>query len=1338
MPLFDDLEQKYGLPPNAVGNINKLNNTINPNGGGLFGDLQQKYGSRQQPKTQQPQQPTHYQGEIINKSPLTNLQRGILQTPEDVEGKKNILRNMGFEPLEDKDGNLLVRSGDKVYRVDEKGISIGDLAELFGQGLTTIAGVGGAVVGGIAGSVVPGVGTAAGAFGGAAVGGSIAAGIAEWASQKIGQRAGSQEETQVSDILEEAAFGALNSIGGFGGSTLAKLGIRTASQSAKEAAEIAAREVLKRGGSKVTAKLTAQHIIESDLRKTFGGRILSEATEGAIGGGLQSGGITLYETGDPVQALKAAGLGVGLGGIIGGGVGVTPLSRLGYKNTQEIEDIANRSLTKQLQSLRSGQSRATIKEIEDILTDVSATDAEKTLARELLDTYKAKPQIGPEPTYRPIDEDVIDTGLPRISEDTPYQRIETPTKELYRASATPFDKTKVGEFGISLTSDRKFAETMSAEGIVRESGDLPGVKSEPGQQTVETLYLSKNAKVVEGTDLPKSVQNAKNFTKAAAKYAKENNIDAIHTVSGGIDETRVYNPDMLSSTEPRLVTLLSEDSTPIIKRGAQTPESRKPVEEGLPVIKKEGVLSEEELVRDERLPIIKEGELTPEEKLPIVDYGPTEEGEVDLDDYMKKLGIEKTRTLAEENSTTNKFVDWIMTPFDSITNPNNPTTRLGRTISSAIGRLGSIISSVDEVGKKLFKDLTEIIKVTARFNVAAKKALNVFGKTRAKMSKFEYEQWVWAMQQNNAENPDRIFKIDDIKSKLLTTTLQRQATDEWFEVTKYISESQTGRLFKDAQGNISRVAKEPSVFFPIRALADDNDDVYRDALQKQMKKLMDNGMSENEARFKAESQLEHRSFVGAGEARKKHYSSFQAMVDAGVNTDIMSVGEKWIAANSRPGALLEVVGKQAKYLEGADDLSADALANKYMAEMVGELQKGIDKWVISKKMGRNEAIALSKLLKSQIDVVLNGKQIGETVKQLRSIMAFRLSLSAIKNVFQPLFLSMENDMPSMWKGLRVAYAIDGEARLAKTDPELYKMFKTPEGYTTKAGSGVEEITEGVLDSADDTMMTKVLNFILKPLRWTEERNRIAASISGANYARTLRDSVNNASTSPKQRRDSARRLGLLINRDIDMNTKVVFSEDDYMNAAYNNTKATQFGYDPLQLPWFANTPAGTLGFQFKSFAYNQTALLWRNTVDEVRSGNIGRASRNFFFLAAIMGTGGEVARAMDNILYGDPDETDQNIIERWIENIAMIGSFGLLTDALRTPDGKTLVLNYLAGPTGSALAQTWDLGRSILSSDGLGDTLEDTFNFALKQTGGAGRVVRGALEGESGIGKILR
>ena len=1238
-----------------------------------------------------------YAGPVVNESPLTKTQRFALSTPEDVEGKKNILRTFGFEPLQDKDGNLLVRSGDKVYNVDEKGFSLGDIAELFGQGLTTAAGVGGAVVGGIAGTAVaPGIGTLAGAAGGGAIG----AGLAEWIGQKIGQRAGSKEETQVSDIIEEAAFGALNSIGGFGGSTAAKLGIRSVSTAAKEAAEIVAREAIEKGSSRIAAKLAAQQIIESDLRRTLGGRIISEATEGAIGGAVQSGAGTLYETGDVGEALKAGALGFGIGSIIGGGVGVTPLSRLGYKTTSEIQDIANRGFGRSIRNLRTGQSRATIKEIEEMIERSSATAAEKQTAREILQTYKPKAEDPVEFTYKPIEEGAVDTGLPKVQLDS---EIQTPR-----------------------ITDERVGDIVVIKG--KPSGDNPHggqlgriIRTEDGQLIVDVEGVNRK----DGTGI--------RFNEDAVKPYKDKTVEGV--VSPADTKNKVFYPQskeawlkefvQQSTEEPRIIPLPeAEGDIPTIKRGAPSPTERQAFEEGLPTVREGEPIPEEAVTPDERLPIIKEGD----ENLPIIDYGPTEEGEVDLDDFIKKLGIEST-TSSEVNTPSNKFVDWIMTPFDNIINPDDAGTRIGRSISRSLGRLGNIIAGIPNIGKRMFNDLREITKVSDRFNIAAKKALNKFAKTKARMTQWEYEQFWMALQQNNAANPDRIFDKEEIKSKLLTTTLQRQAADEWFEVTRDMSAAQAGRLFKDASGNINRVAQTPSLFAPIRRTADDSDDAYREALDKQIKKLTTGGMSENEARAKAARQLEHTTLVGAGEARKKHYSSFKNAQDAGVDTDLISVGEKWIAANSRKSAMLDVFGKQGKYLgKETEDMTTEEISEKYINDMIGEMQLEVDKWVSSKKMDRDEAIALSKLLNSQINVVLKGKQLGSTIKDIRRAMSFRLSLSAIKNVFQLLFLSLENDMPSLWRGLRAAYL---PGSFGKVDPELANMFKTPEGFTTKAGSGVEEITEGVLDEADDGVMVKALNFILKPLRWTEEKNRIASSVAGATWSRTLRDAVNDTSLNVRQRQDAARRLGLLLDRDIDINQKVVLDEKDYMNAAYNNTKETQFGYDPLRLPWWTNTPAGTLAFQFKSFAYNQTAFLWRNTVDEVRYGNYGRATRNFVMLASIMGVAGEVARAMDNILYGQPDETDQNIVNRWLENVANVGSFGLLTDALRSTDGKSMVINSALGPVGTAAAQSYDLGKSILTSDDPGETLEDTFNFALKQAGGAGRVVRGFTEGKS-------
>ena len=153
MALIDELEQKYGLSGSARSNISNIQSQT---GGDLLGSIESKYGISSgslidnieskyglggKPKVQQQvQQQTvpAYTGQIESDSPLSFGQRAGLSTAGSAEAKKSILEQMGFETLQDQQGNLLVKQGDKVFPVDEKGFSIGDIADFVGGQLPIV------------------------------------------------------------------------------------------------------------------------------------------------------------------------------------------------------------------------------------------------------------------------------------------------------------------------------------------------------------------------------------------------------------------------------------------------------------------------------------------------------------------------------------------------------------------------------------------------------------------------------------------------------------------------------------------------------------------------------------------------------------------------------------------------------------------------------------------------------------------------------------------------------------------------------------------------------------------------------------------------------------------------------------------------------------------------------------------------------------------------------------------------------------------------------------------------------------------------------------------------
>ena len=137
---------------------------------------------------------------VAGEAGVGQLMRAALGTASDTEGKMNILRNFGFEPVM-RDGKLTVVKEGKAYPVDPSGFDLGDVSQAVGEyGPQTIGSVGGALLTGVGGPVTATLGAAAGGATGEAV------------RQTIGQQLGSEEAIDPAAITTEGGWSAIGEL----------------------------------------------------------------------------------------------------------------------------------------------------------------------------------------------------------------------------------------------------------------------------------------------------------------------------------------------------------------------------------------------------------------------------------------------------------------------------------------------------------------------------------------------------------------------------------------------------------------------------------------------------------------------------------------------------------------------------------------------------------------------------------------------------------------------------------------------------------------------------------------------------------------------------------------------------------------------------------------------------------------------------------------------------------------------------------------------------------------------------------------------------------------------
>lgn len=288
-------------------------------------------------------------------------------------------------------------------------------------------------------------------------------------------------------------------------------------------------------------------------------------------------------------------------------------------------------------------------------------------------------------------------------------------------------------------------------------------------------------------------------------------------------------------------------------------------------------------------------------------------------------------------------------------------------------------------------------------------------------------------------------------------------------------------------------------------------------------------------------------------------------------------------------------------------------------------------------------------VKDQVDKILGiGKRSEEKAanfsRTMRLLQGFKLGLASIPNSTQGVLNSLlAADLPATAAGFMAMFSKDGH-RLAiqagaTIDPILHESLRE------LAGGG--RVLETFLRATGFTV--------------TERMNRVFAANAGAVYAQRM---LKQLQRRPGHKR--ARRALTELGVDVDAAlARGSITPGDVLLAAKRFSDMTQFRSRPQDLPEFASTPYGKIFFQFKTFAYNQTRLVYRSTVSEARHGEWGRAFRSLFILATVFPLTGEALQALRNLITGREREEDLMSIERWLDNAASVGSLGILWDMVQ-------------------------------------------------------------------------
>jgi hypothetical protein len=288
-------------------------------------------------------------------------------------------------------------------------------------------------------------------------------------------------------------------------------------------------------------------------------------------------------------------------------------------------------------------------------------------------------------------------------------------------------------------------------------------------------------------------------------------------------------------------------------------------------------------------------------------------------------------------------------------------------------------------------------------------------------------------------------------------------------------------------------------------------------------------------------------------------------------------------------------------------------------------------------------------------------------RAVRAFNGFKLGLSFIPNATQGALNSLlKSDLPSTVAGARGVFSREGRR------------------FAMQSGASLEGVVNEMLRSVGSE--NSALGSFLKATGFTatEQTNRIFAANAGYAYAKRM---LAKLQKNPQDGR--ARKVLSELGLKPDVLLKIgKLDGDAALIAAKKFSDITQFRGGPEDLPYFASTPLGKVAFQFKSYIYGQTRLIYNETVGELRAGRPGRAFRTMLLLATVFPLAGEVVSDLRTWLKGGERKTSG--IKRWLEDIGQAGSLGVLFEIINAGSNRRGV-EFVAGPTAGEIGQAIDI-----------------------------------------------
>lgn len=1350
MPIrFDDIESMVtGVNSGNYATSGTPNSISTSSGGIRFDDIEElitgkKLQSQQQIQQIPQQQQQAYAGPIQSgSSPVSTMQRAGISTANTQEGRMNILKAMGFEVLTDPKGELLVKQGDKVFPVNEKGFTLGDLADYAGSQIPALA----SMVG-----MGAGVLTTAPTFGIAnpVTMGAAAAGTADFIRQKIAQSIGSGESTSKKDIGIQAAVAGGTALIPFGkivqsifpkaitekviksiiGEEIATNITRAvenkfAQVSAKEGSEVASN----------VAKSYSKDLITSELNKHVAGRAIINSAAGGIVGGAASGVETALSGGSPTDVLKSTAFGAGTGLVTGpligeafhqAGGGLTKVKNMVVPKTESVNDMVYRKFV---------GKNPTIKEIKAYVDKLNVSAIEKQPIYE----YLSKEQARLTPEYKPLvlpNEPIsFNNIVDRLKESgyTYNKAIDIITKmsdsvpttvDSKKTPAILFkDPVAVVEW-LNTNLPKPRAPRTKNEVPVVEPVVEPVKMSSKLRSNLTELFGEKNTKLLEASTSPKDVA----FKELEAALAKKSE-KATGKNLAKLSETMGLLAQFKSSMTPvtSKTSLINIEPKQNLVTGGNKPS---PITAKMPI--EEPILPRVSLERP--LPSLKVENMVNE---------------------LYKNNITETY----ERPLLSRAIDYIEGKADPVSSPSK-LFRMARRNSASVKRIMDSKVFGDSMDKPI-DFIEKIVKYSDQFKSSAKgqaARVSKYIKDSIKKGDITKERFnqLWEDVINNghdvaeAEGRSRIYTKDEMLAKAQTPT-EKTILEGIFKVTEGMSDAMQGRSYIDEDGNILYEAGKPSIFAPkISNKPPSKLDTSVRVEELTKSKMADNpNITESEARASAEAavktQSEHASPLKPGHARVAGRETLQQLKARNVETDFDRVMDAYVNKVSKAASLMKSAKETGKSTITPEDLlngdtGIETAINRKLTELQGEINANIEQSIAKFKVENpksnisdSDVLAYQNAIKNYTEWLLKGVKPNEFINGLMKLNSLKLTTSGISNFYQPMLTLLEVDFPT-WAGAirdRLGTSAMGKKLGVDNLPRIKewqkayesKGFKDLVDSTEQAGTKLSTYTENMELGTGGKMLSKAADIAGKSLKWTEGPNRLFASDAGFKTLYKAEKTLNDPMASTHERLSAASDASKLLDRDIDIRGKNEFSTEDYKTAMYNMTKNTQFGYDPFLLPHWVTGPKLRALAQFKTFVYNASRLNYESAIGELRKGNFDRAVRNLFIMGIILPMPGKFIQAIKHGVLGTETPEDETAIKGYFNDLSEVTGGGFVDQVTEANSGSQFVAS-LTGPIGGTLGQAFDAVKD--------PSLESMLKFMTQQIGGAGTFLRNQL----GIGK---